>query len=292
MSVRLGPYRLDTTYSGDCASALRAIPTDSFDAVITSPPYWGQRDSAGIGNEEDPRDYVAHLVDILAEALRCTRPSGTLWLNLGDAYNTPINWRRSDWAYSTLGKERAGLARHNAAYTKPRGRRRAFVDPEARWLSYGNLLALPQRVVLGLCDRGFLFRGEIVWVKARPMPEGVCRRPHRRHESIYVLAKSERHAFRSQPPVGSVWELVQTPGRSGHTSVFPIDLPRRCIEAAAIPSGGVVCDPFMGSGTTARAAREAGVHWIGFELDGDMCELANMASARRPGPRTLRFKKA
>jgi site-specific DNA-methyltransferase (adenine-specific) len=48
--------------------------------------------------------------------------------------------------------------------------------------------------------------------------------------------------------------------------VFPIDLPRRCIEAAAVPAGGIVCDPFMGSGTTARAAVEAGVHFLGFDI--------------------------
>jgi DNA modification methylase len=271
----LGPFSLDLTHPTDCAGALRAVPDDSFDAVITSPPYWGQRGDRGIGSEPDPRDYVAHLVDVLAEALRCLRPSGTLWLNLGDAYNTPINWRRSDWEYSTLGKDGRGLDPDNSAYTKQRGRRRAFVERGASWLSYGNLLALPQRVVLALCDRGFLLRGEIIWVKSRPMPEGICRRPHRRHETISVLARSEQHRFRSKPPVGSVWELEQTPGRTGHGSVFPIDLPRRCIQAADVPPGGVVCDPFMGSGTTARAAAEAGLHWLGFEIDPVRCGLAN-----------------
>jgi DNA modification methylase len=139
---------------------------------------------------------------------------------------------------------------------------------------------LPNRVVLALCDRGFLLRGEIVWIKSRPMPEGRCRRPHRRHESIFVLAKDERHTFRTRPPVGSVWELVQTPNRSGHSSTFPIDLPRRCIEASGCPDGSLICDPFMGSGTTARAAAELGHHFLGFEIDRGRVPAAQIAVCR------------
>lgn len=276
----VGPYAIDRTHAQDCREALARIPDDSFDVVITSPPYWGQRGDAGLGSEADPRDYVANLVDTLADAMRCLKPSGTLWLNMGDAYNTPINWRGKDHTYSSLGKDGTGLAPENSAYTKKRGRRRAFVRKDTGWLQYGNLLALPSRVVLGLCDRGFLLRGEIAWVKSRPMPEGRCRRPHRRHESIFLLAKHERHAFRTRPPVGSVWELVQTPNRTDHSSTFPIDLPRRCIEASACEPGSMICDPFMGSGTTARAAAELGHHYLGFEIDETRAPLSQLAACR------------
>jgi DNA modification methylase len=127
-----------------------------------------------------------------------------------------------------------------------------------------------------MCDRGFLFRGEVIWEKSRPMPEGLCRRPHRRHEGIYVFAKDERHAFCTRPPVGSVWKLTQTPNLTPHCSTFPVDLPVQCIRAAGVPPrGAIVCDPFMGSGTTACAARLLGHRFVGFELDGETCRLAN-----------------
>jgi DNA modification methylase len=253
---RLGPWDLDRVHPVDCSIGLAALPADCLDVVVTSPPYWGQRGNPGLGSEADPRDYLAHLVDILAESMRCLRPSGTLWCNLGDAYNTPVNWRASDHVYSSLGSDGAGLPATNAAYTKDRGRRRACVRDDVAWLRYGNLLALPYRVVLAMCDRGHLFRGEVVWKKSRPMPEGRCRRPHRRHEGIYVFAKDERHQFRIDPPVGSVWELRQTPNRTTHDATFPIDLPLACVGAASVAGPSVVvCDPFMGSGTTARAAR-------------------------------------
>lgn len=272
----LGPWQLDTTHNVDCLAGLKTIPTDSLDIAITSPPYWGQRGNGGLGSEPDPRDYVRNLIAILSEVMRCLKPSGTLWLNLGDAYNTPINWREDDHAYSSLGKEGNGLAPTNSAYTKKRGRRRAFLDKNIGWLQYGNLLAISYRVVLGMTDASFLFRGEVIWEKSRPLPEGICRRPHRRHEGIYIFAKSERHAFRVKPPVGSVWRLVQRPNRLPHCSTFPVDLPIQCIKAAGIEDqGGIVCDPFMGSGTSGEAALTLGHHFVGFELDEKMCEIAN-----------------
>lgn len=277
---RLGPWTLDRVHNVDCLGALKGIPDDVLDVVVTSPPYWGQRGTDGIGLEVDPREYIENLTRVLVEAMRCLKPDGTLWLNIGDAYNTPINWRRSDFSYSSLGKDGRGLKSTNSAYTKNRGRRRAFIEKGTGWLKYGNLLAIPQRVILVMSDAGFLFRGEVIWQKTRPLPEGVCRRPHRRHEGIYVFAKSERHRFRTRPPVPSVWTLVQTPNRTSHCSTFPIDLPLKCIEAAGISQPGIVCDPFMGSGTTAEAARQLGHRFLGFELDGETCALAERRLAQ------------
>lgn len=271
----LGPWALDTVHNIDCMTGLQQLPTDSLDVVVTSPPYWGQRGNSGLGSEPDPRDYVRNLAAVLSEAMRCLKPSGTLWLNIGDAYNTPINWREDDHSYSSLGKDGNGLPPANSAYTKKRGRRRAFIDKGAGWLQYGNLLAIPCRIVLAMTDLGFLFRGEVIWEKSRPLPEGICRRPHRRHEGIYIFAKDERHLFRVKPPVGSVWRLIQSPNRTPHCSTFPLDLPVQCIEAAGLAGQGIICDPFMGSGTTGRAALLRGHRFVGFELDDQTCRMAN-----------------
>jgi DNA modification methylase len=250
----LGLWQLNKVHNVDCLVGLAQIPDDSFDVVVTSPPYWGQRGSNGLGSEPEPREYVRNLTRILSETMRCLKPQGTLWLNIGDAYNTPINWREGDYHYSSLGPDGNGLSATNSAYTKNRGRRRAFVDKDVGWLQYGNLLAIPYRVVIALSDLGYLFRGEVIWEKSRPLPEGLCRRPHRRHEPIYIFAKNERHVFQTKPPVGSVWKLVQTPNQTPHCSTFPLDLPLQAITAAGTPENGVVFDPFMGSGTTGRAA--------------------------------------
>jgi len=271
----LGPWAVGRVHNVDCLSALRGIPRDSIDVIVTSPPYWGQRDSKGIGCETDPRDYVNNLAEILLEAMRCLKPTGTLWLNIGDAYNTPVNWRFDDMRYSSLGADGEGLAETNSAYTKKRAKRKAFIDKSAGWLQYGNLLAIPYRIALKLTEHGSLFRGEVIWEKSRPLPEGICRRPHRKHEGIYIFAKEEKHRFRVKPPVGSVWKLVQSPNLTPHCSTFPLDLPVQAIRAADPPEDAIVLDPFMGSGTTGRAARLLGYQFLGFEIDADTCSIAN-----------------
>ena len=196
-------FERNHVYHLDGLEGLRRMPNDCIDITVTSPPYWGQRGDEGIGQEEDPREYVANVTRILLEVMRVTKPSGLLWLNIGDAYNTPINWRLEDRQYSTLGAHGNGLDPDNSAYTKKRGRRRAFIQKETPWLQYGNLLALPWRIILNLCDKGMYFRGEILWAKRKAIPEGRCRRPHRKHECIYIIAKNEQHAFRTKPPVPS-----------------------------------------------------------------------------------------
>jgi DNA modification methylase len=278
----VGRWQTNQVHNVDAFRGLREVPDDVIDVAITSPPYWGQRGSDGIGSEADPRDYIRNVSDILAEALRCLKPTGTLWLNIGDSYNTPINWSRKDYTYSTLGKERKGFPETNKAFAKNWGKRRAFIDKQSGWLQYGNLLSIPNRIVLELCNRGFLYRGEVIWLKAHPLPEGICRRPHRQHEGIYILAKSERHSFRVKPPVPSIWRLVQTNNTTAHCSPFPVDLPVQCIRAAGLDGRGLVFDPFMGSGTTAKAARLLGHDFLGFELNPAYCALANETAASMP----------
>jgi DNA modification methylase len=269
MRKKLGPFELNRVTEGDCLELIPQLPDDTVDIVITSPPYWGQRVSNGTGIEEDPRTYLELLTQVFLLVYPKLKHRGLLWINLGDAYNTPVNWRATDSRYSSLGPDQSGLSPENSAYVKPRAKRRAYINQNVPWLRYGNLLALPYRLVLTLCDNGYLFRGEVIWRKLNPMPEGKCRRPHRQHESIYLLTKVEDHCFRIAPPVRSIWEFPNekiegTP----HFSRFPEELPRRCIESYGVQGDDViVLDPFSGSGTTGIAARKLGCSYIGFEID-------------------------
>lgn len=276
-TTSLGSFPLNEVTAGDCRKLIAELPDSSIDVVVTSPPYWGQRLSAGNGVEDDPRAYVAELTDVFGDLLPKMKASGVLWINIGDAYNTPVNWRLQDHSYSTLGPDKVGLAPDNSAYVKPRHKRRAFIDKNEPWLCYGNLLALPYRLVIALCDVGWLFRGEVIWRKRNPMPEGKCRRPHRQHEAIYLFARSEGHDFRTAPPVGSVWEFPNEKIEGlKHYSRFPEELPKRCIEAYGQLGGDiVVLDPFSGSGTTGVAARYLGCSYVGFEIDQEQVAASN-----------------
>lgn len=106
-------------YEGDCLSLIPKLPDASIDVVVTSPPYWGQRQSLGNGTEEDPRDYLAFLQSVFTAVLPKLKWNGIVWLNLGDAYNTPVNWGPADHKYSSLGADKNGFGPENSAYTKP-----------------------------------------------------------------------------------------------------------------------------------------------------------------------------
>jgi DNA modification methylase len=283
---KIGPYLLNRVAQGDCVELVADLPDESIDVLVTSPPYWGQRMSAGMGVEDDPRHYVAALVDVFRAVRPKIKWDGLVWINVGDAYNTPVNWRLDDRSYSSLGPDGAGLKDDNSAYVKPRARRRAFLDERTPWLTYGNLLALPYRMVIGMCDDGWLFRGEVIWRKKNPMPEGRCRRPHRGHESIYLFARDEAHAFRTSPPVRSVWEFANEKlDGLAHFSRFPLELPRRCIDALGRTGADVVVfDPFSGSGTTGLGALSLGCSYLGFEIDPDQVAASNerLAAAEVP----------
>ena len=262
---------------GDCMELIPRLPDESVDIVVTSPPYWGQRLTCGNGTEEDPREYLAFLEGSFLALLPKLKQKGIAWINLGDAYNTPVNWNFEARKYSTLGPDRKGLSPNNSAYTKPRLKRKACLDESASWLKYGNLLALPYRLVTALCEKGYLFRGEVIWRKRNPMPEGRCRRPHRQHEAIYLLAKDEGHHFRTVPPVKSVWEFGNEKiDGTAHYSRFPEELPTRCIDAYGKEGPEVVVlDPFSGSGTTGIAARKMNCSYVGIEMDPVQVEASN-----------------
>jgi len=275
--LRIGPFTRDAVTEGDCLELIQQLPDESIDVLVTSPPYWGQRVSKGLGVEDDPREYVRVLAQIFTTFRPKLKPTGLMWLNIGDAYNTPVNWRVDDRKYSSLGPDKNGLGDQNSAYVKPRAKRRAFIDPETKWLQYGNLLSLPSRLVIALCDAGYLYRGEIIWYKRNPMPEGRCRRPHRHHEPIFLLAKQEDHEFRISPPVATVWEFPnERIDGAAHYSRFPEELPKRCIEAYGKTGLDVVVfDPFSGSGTTGIVALKLGCSYVGFEIDAEQVQASN-----------------
>lgn len=84
---------------GDCLNLLKAIPDESLDCVITSPPYWSQReyDVVGIGLENTLEEYLNQLEAVFLEVKRVLKNSGSLWLNLGDTYHNKhllgVPWR-------------------------------------------------------------------------------------------------------------------------------------------------------------------------------------------------------
>lgn len=74
---------------GDSAELLKVVPSDSIDLIVTSPPYFQQREyhNGGIGNEKDPDDYICALLTIFRECKRVIKPTGSIIFNVGDKYD-------------------------------------------------------------------------------------------------------------------------------------------------------------------------------------------------------------
>lgn len=108
---------------GDAISLLRQFPDASIDFVMTSPPYWGQRaySGGGIGLEADSRDYVRNLAAIFAELHRVLKPTGSFWLNIGDAYSDKsllgLPWRVA----FALTDQQGWILRNDVIWNKVKG---------------------------------------------------------------------------------------------------------------------------------------------------------------------------
>ena len=89
LTTRIGPFDPNTVVEGNCRDLIPRLPDESIDVLVTSPPYWGQRMSNGTGTEEDPRDYLRFLTETFTAFLPKLKKFGLIWINLGDAYNTP-----------------------------------------------------------------------------------------------------------------------------------------------------------------------------------------------------------
>jgi len=98
-AYRRSDSRTPLLLAGDAAEVLASLPNRCVDFVMTSPPYWGQREYAdgGIGLEDTAQEFVERLLAVTAEIYRVTKPSGSFWLNLGDTYRGKglclIPWR-------------------------------------------------------------------------------------------------------------------------------------------------------------------------------------------------------
>jgi site-specific DNA-methyltransferase (adenine-specific) len=79
---------LNKIICADCLPTMQEISDNSVDLVITSPPYFQQREygGGGVGNEQNVDDYIHNLVKIFHECVRVTKKTGTIVFNLGDKY--------------------------------------------------------------------------------------------------------------------------------------------------------------------------------------------------------------
>jgi DNA modification methylase len=251
------------------------LPAGCIDCVVTSPPYWQQRDYAHesqIGLESEQIGYITQLLRVFGRIRNSLAQGACVFVNLGDTYN----------AYNAnRGKGKSFAARFDHArpvYSKGYG----LICKAARNKS---LIGIPYRFAIGMIDAGWILRSEIVWDKGKGMPQRVKDRPIRTHESVFLFTSDERYYW-TPSSTRSVWRIPLAGVRGSHSAKMSVKLAARCIDLGC-PAGGLVLDPFSGSGTTGVAARHLGRRFLGCDLKREFLADAKQR-IERPGIPVMR----
>ena len=256
--------------------------------------------------EATPDEYCESMVDVFREVWRVLKPTGTVWLNLGDCYSSGS---RTTTTNDTL----RGDTLVNVTRT-----------PVVPGIKPKDLVGIPWRVAFALQADGWYLRSDIIWSKPNPMPESVSDRPTKAHEYVFLLTKSPRYyydadairedaawsrwgvhtiskQYRGINPIDmdtledrraqgrnkrSVWEIATQPYPEAHFATYPEKLVEPCILAGC-PQDGVVLDPFAGSGTTLAVAQRLDRKAVGSDLSPDYLDIATKRLKAMPLPLPL-----
>ncbi len=231
------PYYSDgsvTIYHGDCREIL---PDVRADLVVTSPPY--NRGARIDGNWQG----------ITTATCKSSRFRGGYGTNTD---SLPWDEYRS-WLRETLAVVWESVSEQGAMFLNHKPR---IVNGEL-WTPLEALAGLPLRQI-------------VVWETG----PGVNFTPGAfvpAHEWIMLVARPSFGLTDGTNAQGDVWRIPYDQNGADHPATFPLSLARRCVSATA---SAVILDPFAGSGTTLRAAKDLGRKAIGIEIEERYCEIA------------------
>lgn len=251
-------------HRGDVRQTLSTFGQERFQCVVTSPPYYWQRDykvEGQLGLEPQISDYVKNLVDVFKVLKMTLKRDGLLFLNLGDTY------------YSAKGMPRGGDKKNRARRFGLRA-----VDGPGLGVPRKTTLGMPWRVALAMIDDGWVLRSPIIWERKNSLPEASAKdRPWRTYETVFMFSRSPKYYF-TREPLGNdedVWRIEKRPTSSKglHSAAYPEELVTRCLEIGS-KEGSEVLDPFSGTGTTLAAALKLGRPAVGIDISDEYCVFA------------------
>lgn len=305
-----------------CLSGLKNLPDNSIDCCVTSPPYYGLRDygcDGQIGLEKSPELYIQNLVAVFREIWRMLRPDGTLWLNIGDSYSGSgrgkgdVNkkgiqqkasfvgdfikpyrlngYKNKDlmgipWQLAFSLREDGWYLRQDIIWHKPNPMPESITDRCTKAHEYIFLLAKSEKYYfdnMAIMEAAeydgrinIMKKGSPKYIKETTgmQKQSISTKEHQRWPN-----QIDGQPFRNKR---SVWTVCTQPEKEAHFASFPQKLIVNCIKAGC-PEGGIVLDPFMGSGTTAVVARKLNRNYVGFELNPDYVMIAERKLNRELG---------
>ena len=250
-----------------------------------------------IGLEQTPAEYVDDIVQVFREVWRILRDDGTVWLNLGDSYNGSggaggdyiegglkegqpkypgrhiNNLKLKDligipWMVAFALRDDGWYLRQDIIWHKPNPMPESVKDRCTRAHEYVFLLSKSPRyyydyeaVLEPISDKS-LKRAEYGWDCDRPSTKNASLGG----DGIHTEKMGERFVNPKGRNRRSVWTITTSPYKGAHYATFPPKLIEPMILAGC-PVGGIVLDPFVGSGTTVMVANHLGRKGIGLDLN-------------------------
>jgi DNA modification methylase len=293
---------------GDCRETMRKWASEGVKAqtCVTSPPYYGLRDyghEGQIGLEETPEQYISAMVEVFRCVWDVLEDDGTLWLNIGDSY-AGNNSRASNNGRAGFGNAREKVVNRTGEGLKTKDLigipwMLAFALRTDGWYLRQDIIwhkpnPMPESVQ-DRCTKAheYIFlmsKSQKYYYDHEAIKEPLKGEPETRDKNAegYQADYSKGDRFSKGERVfgadgmankRSVWSVPVKPYTGAHFAVFPSELIEPCILAGA-PVGGIVLDPFMGSGTTAQVAQDLGRQYIGCELNPAYEKLQNKRTAQ------------
>lgn len=256
---------------------------------VTSPPYFGLRDyghDGQIGLEETPDQYIEAMVEVFSCVKNILADDGTLWLNIGDSYagnnSNGKCFKTKDligipWMLAFALRADGWYLRQDIIWHKPNPMPESVTDRCTKAHEYIFLMSKSPKYYY---DANAIKEASIYPDdKRRPLgSKGAWQMDGReQRENGGGVAYDHDTEKRNKR---SVWTVSTKPYEGAHFAVFPTDLIEPCILAGA-PVGGVVLDPFMGSGTTAQVAQSLGRQYLGCELNPEYAPLQKKRLAQQ-----------
>lgn len=256
-------------YRGDCLEILPTLPSNSVDLVVTSPPYADQRKDTYGGVHPDK--YVEWFLPVANELKRVLKDEGSFILNIkeramnGERHTYVLELilalRKQGWLWT---EEYVWHKRNSYPGKWPNRFRDAWerclhFTKEKHFAMYQDAVRVPM--------------GDWSRTRLRNLSETDKRRDNSHVQSGFGK-KIENWVGRELAYPDNVLYLATECSNRNHSATFPIDLPAWFIKLFTQP-GDIVLDPFMGSGTTAVAAKQLGRRCIGIEIDPTYVQIAN-----------------
>jgi DNA modification methylase len=259
---------LDSLYHGRCETVLPYFAADSVDLIVTSPPYADRRKKTYGGSPPDR--YVAWFLPIAEELLRVLKPTGSFVLNIKEPV---VNGERHTYVIELIlaMRDQGWLWTEEYCWHKknsyPGKWPNRFRDSWERCLHFtkDKKFAMYQEDVM-------VPMGDWAKTRLRNLSETDKQRDESRVESGFGKNVSN-WLGRDRAYPTNVLHMATESSNTGHSAAFPIGLPAWFIKLFT-RENDLVLDPFIGSGTTAIAAKRLGRHYVGIEKEAEYYALA------------------